>query len=123
MQKEQPYPKSGDKVIVTEDLFENHTALVDMISITKGSIGTVVSLEDYYAYLERDGHSHSDLVANIRHCVENRSGFLVRWDWVMPPSDSDSVVLGRKGEIEFMSVRQSGIEWHPADQIAQTKGN
>jgi hypothetical protein len=104
----------GDKVRVTSnraDFIEDRPDEIYLIA-TKGSLGTVVSSEEYRAYYAKQifGELTGDLtpwesyLASIQWTADRWFRYPIRFDKVEPTTNAEAVVCCREGKMESLDI-------------------
>jgi len=106
--------KPGDQVRVREDVGEFYADFPDYTILrgTKGSIGTVVSFEEFQADFEerrqRFGHEDPQKYRMhffvVREAMNQCLQYPVRFEKVFPPSERADLLCSQVGRIELMDV-------------------
>ncbi|CAG0962514.1 hypothetical protein ANAEL_00715 [Anaerolineales bacterium] len=106
--------KPGDKVRVREDVGEFYADFPDYTILrgTKGSVGTIVSFEEFQADLEerRQRFGHEDRqkyrmhIFVVREAMNQCLQYPVRFEKVFPPAERADLLCSQVGRIELMDV-------------------
>jgi hypothetical protein len=108
MTEERLFLQPGDQVRIKHDEVDLHCDFPGTYIITtEGSIGVVVSYDEYRVYYERILGQHninSGYLSNIREAIENWHKYPIKFGKVASAADTDAVVCCKEGEIELINV-------------------
>ncbi len=109
MEKMRLHP--GDKVRITQNAWEHDC---ETIAATEGSIGTVLSYEEYAVPFYRqwriyDSRSCAEHLAELKKCIEGETQYPIRFELVMPLAEDLRVHLEKSGERFFVDCKVGGM--------------
>jgi hypothetical protein len=106
------YP--GDRVRIREDTGKLDPERPDQTFLvgTKGSIGVIVSHDEFRAYFERQlqqhriskTEGHKKFILGVKESMEKHFRYPVKFEVVEPSVDKEALVCCRVGEIELIYV-------------------
>lgn len=106
------YP--GDRVRIREDTgnFCDDRPEQTFLSGTKGSIGVIVSYDEFRAYHENrlrqyntpKSEGHEKFIMGVKETMGNHFRYPVKFEVVEPSTDAEAVICCRVGEIELIYV-------------------
>jgi hypothetical protein len=98
----------GDKVRITQNAFDN-IDVVNILVATKGSIGTVLSYEEYHDYYVNQPVWDDDQLSLVRDWIKDCAQYPIRFDTVVPPSASFLSFWQKHGKL-FIECEVGKIE-------------
>jgi hypothetical protein len=104
----------GDKVWVIEDLYENSEYMVSLVA-TEGSVGTILSLEAYQAFLEQrhpgmPAETCAELVAFVQREMQSGKMYPVQFETVTPPGERVRVYWETRGSMPHLLCEVGDVQ-------------
>jgi hypothetical protein len=108
MTEERLFLQPGDRVRIKHDEVDLHCDFPGTYIIaTEGSIGVVVSYDEYRVYYEQilgQHHINKDYLSGIKEAMGDWCRYPIKFEKVAPAADMDAVVCCKEGQIELISV-------------------